>query len=398
MTMKQLTALPPQLLPDGVRARFVGNNNGLDTHLLESGFEPSGKPVILLLHGFPELAFSWRYVLPELAQAGFHVIAPDLRGYGRTCGWHVDYDQNLSDFRPSNYLRDCLGLLAALNIDRVDLLVGHDFGSPIAATCTLYRPDIFKRLALMSAPFAGVRAWPSASERSVRLSSVETAADLLADETDPGLGRALGALPRPRKHYQWYYATREANGHMMQCEQGVHAFLRAYYHVKSADWPGNRPYALPRWDAESIAQMPTYYVMEADLDMAQTVAPFMPSASEIANCRWLSEPDLEVYSSEYERTGFQGGLQWYRCSTGRLFKEDLGNLGGRKIESPTLFVAGLNDWGAYQKPGALESMRSEACEQFLGVEFIPQAGHWVQQEQPQRVVDEILKFLAATRS
>ena len=103
----------------------------------------------------------------------------------------------------------------------------------------------------------------------------------------------LAALARPRKHYHWYYSTREANGNMQHAAQGIHAFLRAYYHHKSADWSGNRPFRLNAWNAGELAKMPTYYIMDLAQGMAETVAREMPSAAEIAACRWLTEDELQ---------------------------------------------------------------------------------------------------------
>src|SRR5882724_7460628 len=96
--------------------------------------------LLLLLHGFPELGYSWRKVMPALAAAGYHVIAPDQRGYGRTTGWHGDYDGDLASFRLLNLVRDALGLVAALGYRSVEAVVGHDFGSSVAAWCALVRP------------------------------------------------------------------------------------------------------------------------------------------------------------------------------------------------------------------------------------------------------------------
>ena len=96
---RQLTSLPDIPLPAGIRSRYVDDINGLRMHVLEAGFETHGRPCVLLLHGFPELAFSWRKVMPALAAAGYHVIAPDQRGYGRTTGWDADYDGDLAPFR-----------------------------------------------------------------------------------------------------------------------------------------------------------------------------------------------------------------------------------------------------------------------------------------------------------
>src|SRR5258706_13458474 len=317
-------------LPAGIRSRFVPDINGLNMHVLEAGFETSGKPLILLLHGFPELAFSWRKVMLPLAAAGYHVVAPDQRGYGRTTGWDSRYDGDLSLFRLLNLVRDQVGLVAALGHKSVDMLVGHDFGSPVAAWCALVRPDIFRSVALMSAPFAGPPPLPP-----------RKFVDRVHDD--------LAALPRPRKHYQWYYSTREADGDMRNCAQGVHAFLRAYYHQKSADWKANKPFELASWPAAELAKLPDYYVMDLAKDMAETVAPETPSSAEIAACKWLPDDELRVYSSEYERTRFQGGLQWYRCGTSGAFNAELEMFHGRAIGVPSCFISGKSDWGPYQR-------------------------------------------------
>src|SRR5205807_452995 len=205
--------LPEIPLPAGIRSRFVEDVNGLRMHVLEAGQERRGGRSILLLHGFPELAFSWRKVMPALASAGYHVIAPP---------------------------------------------------SP---------------------------------------------------RRDDPVHRELAALPRPRKHYQWYYSTREADADMHRAPQGVHDFLRAYYHHKSADWKGNQPYPLKSWTAGELAKLPTYYVMDLARNMAETVAEEMPDTAAIADNKWLPDNQLAFYSAEYARTGFQGGLQWYRCGT-----------------------------------------------------------------------------------
>ena len=373
-----MTDLPPldaAVLPAGVRARFLDGINGLRVHVLEAGFESTGRPCVLLLHGFPELAYSWRKVMPALAAAGFHVVAPDQRGYGRTTGWDADYDGDLASFRLLNLVRDTLTLVAALGY-RAVAVVGHDFGASVAAGCALIRPDVFRSVTLMSAPFAGAPAWPSGTEQ----------------KTSDDIHAAMARLPRPRKHYQWYYSTRAANADMWHCPQGVHAFLRAYFHFKSADWPGNKPFRLGAWSAEEVAKMPTYYIMDLDRDMAATVAPEMPSPGEIAACRWLTEDELSVYSGEYQRTGFQGGLQWYRCRTQGV-NADLGVFAGRTIDVPAMFVAGKSDWGIYQTPGAIERMQQSACTRMRGCHLLDGAGHWVQQEQPERVSELLIDFL-----
>src|SRR5438552_6181868 len=131
--MNELPPLDGAVLPSGVRTRFLAGINGLRMHVLEAGFESAGRPCVVLLHGFPELAYSWRKVMLPLAQAGFHVIAPDQRGYGRTTGWDADYDGDLASFRKLNLVRDVLSLVSALGYDSVQAVIGHDFGSTVAA-------------------------------------------------------------------------------------------------------------------------------------------------------------------------------------------------------------------------------------------------------------------------
>ena len=379
-----LPPLDPALLPGGIRARHVENGNGLRMHLLEAG-QP-GQPCLLLLHGFPELAYSWRKVMPALAAAGYHVIAPDQRGYGRTTGWDGRYDGGGGDqggvesFRFFNLVRDALGLLHALGIARVHAVIGHDFGSPLAGCCALLRPDVFPAVMMMSAPFAGPPALSTAGGGGAGKGE-----DLHA---------ALAALDPPRRHYQWYYSTPRADGDMLHCAQGLHDFLRAYYHMKSADWPDNAPHRLPARTAAHMATMPHYYIMPMAQDMAQCVAPHMPSAGQIAACDWLPDRELAVYSGEYARTGFQGGLQWYRNGTGGRNARDLELFAGRTIDVPAGFISGKADWGTYQWPGDLEHMEGTLCTQFRGTHLVPGAGHWVQQEQPQAVTEILLAFLA----
>ncbi len=340
-------------------------------HLLEAG--ERDRPMLLLLHGFPELAYSWRKVMPALAEHGYYVVAPDQRGYGRTTGWDARYDGDLASFRLMNLVRDMVGLLAALGHCSVAAVVGHDFGASVAAWCALLRPDIFRAVTLMSAPFSGP---PE-----------------LAAVAGPDIHTALAALDRPRKHYQWYYSTREANGDMTRSRQGLSAFLRAYYHYKSADWPGNQPFRLAGATASELALMPTYYIMDLHRDMAETVGMEMPSADTVAACQWLPDRELQVYRGEFERTGFQGGLQWYRCRTQGIGNAELQVFSGRTIDVPSMFIAGVHDWGIHQKYGALDRMQDTACVDMRGCHLLNRAGHWVQQENPEEIVTLLLAFL-----
>src|SRR5437867_7171865 len=158
-----LSTLPPygnSTIPPGIRSRAVANVNGMTVHMLEAGFERPGRPAVLLLHGFPELAYSWRKVMLPLAAAGYHVIAPDQRGYGRTTGWDDSYDADPDAFRILNMVRDSIGLVYALGHRTVAMVVGHDAGAPVASWAALIRPDIFRAVTILSSPFEGPPSLP----------------------------------------------------------------------------------------------------------------------------------------------------------------------------------------------------------------------------------------------
>src|SRR5436305_785690 len=161
----------------------------------------------------------------------------------------------------------------------------------------------------------------------------------------PELAANLAKLNPPRKYYQNYQRTPPANADMLYAPQGLAAFFRAYWHYKSADWKGNKPHPLKARTAAEMAQMPTYYVMERDKGMAATVAPFMPSAAEIAQCKWLTEAEVEVYATEYARTQFTGALQGYRVRRGSDPKSiaEMHTFSGRTIDVPSMFIGGKSD-------------------------------------------------------
>ena len=376
----------PAVLPPGIRSRFVNNINGIRMHVLEAGFEGTDRPAVLMLHGFPELAYSWRKVMRPIAAAGVHVIAPDVRGYGRTSGTDVRFDDDLAPFRSLNQVRDMLGLVSAFGHRSVAAVIGHDQGSPLAAWCSVVRPDVFHSVVMMSAPFGGPPALPFNTANATPAGpSANASADRIYDE--------LAALKPPRKHYQRYYTTREANDNMWHAPQGIHAFLRAYYHMKSADWKQNTPAPLAARTASEWAKLPRYYVMDLDKGMAETVASEMPAAAEIAACKWLPDDELKVYSGEYGRTGFQGGLEGYRTGSSGRFTAEQQLFSGRTIDVPSLFIGGKSDWGVYQNPGALERMQKDVCTRMLGTHLVDGAGHWVQQEQPEAVSKLLVQFL-----
>ncbi|HUA21635.1 MAG TPA: alpha/beta hydrolase [Bryobacteraceae bacterium] len=374
-------------LPYGIRSRHIAGVNGMSVHILESGYETPNRPAVLLLHGFPELAYSWRKVMRPLAAAGYHVIAPDQRGYGRTTGWDDSYDADPDPFRILNMTRDAMSLVYALGYRSVAMIAGHDAGAPVAAWSALIRPDIFRSITIMSSPFEGPPALP--------FNTANGAALPRAAITDDELDAELAKLHPPRKYYQNYQRTRGAGDDMLHAPQGLPAFFRAYYYAKSADFPGNKPHPLKARTAAEMAQIPHYYVMEKDQGMASTAASFMPTADYIANCKWLTEAEVEVYAAEYARTGFTGALQGYRVRRGSDPKgiAEMRTFANRAIDVPSQFIAGKSDWGVYQTPGAVDRMRGSACTRMLGFHLVEGAGHWVQQEQSEQVTDLLLRFL-----
>ena len=374
--------LDPSVLPPGVRSRFVDGVNGLRVHVLEAGFETAGRPGVVLLHGYPELAYSWRKIMGPLASAGYHVFAPDVRGYGRTMPSPVNYTDDLRPFGTVNKIKDTLALVSAMGYRSVSV-IGHDQGSPLAGWCALARPDVFRAVAMMSAPFGGAPTLPFNTANTPRAASAAPpSADAIYDD--------LARLSPPRKHYQRYYQTREANENMWHARQGLQAFLRAYYYMKSADWKGNDPHPLAARSAAEWAKLPRYYVMDLDKGMAEQVAAEMPSPAEIAACKWLPDSELRVYTEEYGRTGFQGGLNGYRGSPGDV---DLQLFAGKTLDVPSTFMGGKKDWGVYQNPGALDRLEKTVTTKYQGTHLVDGAGHWVQQEQPEALSRLLIEFL-----
>ncbi|KAJ7741933.1 alpha/beta-hydrolase [Mycena maculata] len=351
-------------LPKGIQSRTVSIND-LEMHVLEASPPITGTsklPLVILLHGFPELSYSWRKIIGPLSDAGYHVVVPDQRGYGRTKivqsgSTTIKYEDDLSPYRMTNLVKDIVTLVYTLGYESVAAIVGHDFGSRVAAWCALIRPDLFKSVVLMSSTFAG--------PPKLSLGKAPTSPDFKKVVTED-----LAVLTPPRKHYWFYYSTPEANAHMTNAPGGLQVFLREYYHL------------------------PHYYVMPLDATMPEAVHGFGPSTEEIQRNAWLTEEELIVYATEYARTGFQGGLNSaYRVNTSAAWSSELELFSGKQIDVPAMFLAGKQDWNTYKLPGAVEAMRGRACKNMEDFVLIDGAGHWVQQEQSDRVVEHLVRFL-----
>ncbi|KAK3987471.1 Alpha/Beta hydrolase protein [Cladorrhinum sp. PSN332] len=379
---KALPPLPPLPLPDDITEGYIDctSSCGLNFHILKSG-NPDD-PLVLFTHGYPELAYSWRKILPSVAKAGYFCVAPDQRGYGRTTGWtQTTYSEtDLTEYTLTNLVRDLVCLVHALGYKQVHSIVGHDFGAVTSASAALIRPDMFKSTIQMSHPYHPPPSLPPTSPKG----------DIQAD---------LLALNPPRKHYKWYHSSPSAASDYASPPQGLESFLRGYFHLKSADWAANNPHKLNSWTAEELAKMPEYYVMRSDKDMPITVQENMSNQDATKTEAWLSREDLAVYCAEWGRTGFQAALNWYRAQSGQgglKVTGDMNLFSGRRIEVPVVFISGEKDWGNYQTPGGLEGYEDgERVKEgmFRGFKFVEGAGHWVQQERPEEVAREVVNFL-----
>ena len=383
--MAPSNTLEPLPLPEGVSEDYIDctSSCGLNWHILKAG-DP-GKPLVLFCHGYPELAFSWRKILPVVAKAGYFCVAMDQRGYGRTTGWEdKPYDQvDLTQYTMTNLVRDLVCLVYKLGYKEAACIVGHDFGAVSSAMAALIRPDIFKATIQMSHPHHA----PPSPQFGDEVK--KPAIDIQAE---------LAKLDPPRKHYKWYNSSPEAAGHWNNPPQGLEKYLRGYFHLKSADWNKNDPHPLKEWSAKAIEVMPEYYVMQKDDTFPESIEKNMQGEDYSKTESWLSKEDLAVYVQEWSRTGFQGALNWYRAQTASTpqSKKDMLLYAGARIVVPCSFISGKQDWGNFQQPGAFEGYEDEKCVKkgcFLGSTFIDHAGHWVQQEQYQKVTKEVIAFL-----
>lgn len=316
-----------------VRHRTLATN-GIQMHVAESG--PDDGPLVLLCHGFPESWYSWRHQLPALAAAGFHAVAPDMRGYGQT-----ERPDDVRAYTQLHHVGDMVGLLDALGAATATI-VGHDWGAPVAWNAALLRPDRFTAVAALSVPWSP-RA-PMAPTRMMRM--------LFGD--------------------QWFYFLyfQEPGRAEAELDANVATFLRAFLYTISGDAPPER--------VMSIVGGPKTGTMLEHL--------IVPDALPA----WLSEDDLAHYVGEFTRTGFRGGLNWYRCADASW--ELTGAWNDVRIQQPALFIAGDRDGVVAMMPGAVDAMR-ESVPGLRRAVMLPGCGHWTQQERPAEVNEALLEFL-----
>jgi pimeloyl-ACP methyl ester carboxylesterase len=207
------------------------------------------------------------------------------------------------------------------------------------------------------------------------------------------LAAALAALDPPRKHYQQYLSARQANDDLWHPPQGLHAFLRAFFHVKSADWPGKQAASVEganRRRTCTNAYLLRHGSRQDDARNRRSIPTFRRRGRGL---QMAHEAELGVYAEEYGRTGFQGALQAYRVYSDPDLNAELRLFSGKTIDVPSLFIGGKSDWGTYAAPGALDLMKTKAATRMGGIELIEGAGHWIQQEQPVRLSMLLLAFI-----
>lgn len=406
------SSLPPLPLPPGITQRYIDltavPSCGLKIHILEAG-DPS-RPLILLFHGYPELAYTWRKMLEPLASmgGGFHVVAPDSRGYGRTTGWDTSsyaHTNLATQFTGVQLLLDNIALVRALGHEEVACVVAHDFGATAASVCTLARPDLFRRGVFMGHVPSGGEPLPALllrEEKDSELGDEGGKTNPTATSSfprDPDIHTSLVRRQEPLKHYQWYNSTQGAAHDWENPPQGLKAFLRGYLHLKSHVWRGNKDGNIGRltgWTADQLARMPGYYLMPLQATMPEVIARDMQGEDASLTEKLItSDAELDVYVQEFTRTGFQGMLNWYRSATGPgHVNVAMAAFAGRKYEVPVTYISGSADWGNYQRPGALEALETgQVATDYRGTKILEGAGHWPQVEIPEVVCAEIYKFL-----
>jgi pimeloyl-ACP methyl ester carboxylesterase len=313
--------------------------NGIHMHIAEMG---SG-PLVLLCHGFPESWYSWRHQLRALAAAGWHAVAPDMRGYGRT-----DAPQAIDQYTLLHLVGDMVGLLDALG-EQQAVIAGHDWGAPVAWDAALLRPDRFRAVIALSVPFR-----PRSPLRPTTV----------MPQTDDAV------------FYQLHFQTPGVAE--SELESDVRLSLRGIMYANSGDGP-MRQTGLP---TEGIGMVPRTGGLRAAMLM---VPPERLPA-------WLTEADLDFYAGEFTRTGFRGGLNWYR-NIDRSW-ELMAAYAGARVTVPALCMIGELDL-TMGFPGARDVVASMRQRVPLLRETImlPGCGHWTQQERPDQVNQAMIAFL-----
>lgn len=321
--------LPLAAQTTGVTHRFV-QVNGIRMHIAEQG----KGPLVLLLHGFPELWYSSRHLLPALAAAGYHAVAPDMRGFGQT-----DAPPNIADYSQLKIVGDVVGLVHALGYEQA-VISGHDWGAVPAYYAANLRPDMFRAVVLLSVPFA------ARQEDAPRPSEVNRQ-----------------RAPDGKVFYQTYFQTPGA------AEKDLEADTRRTFRIVlgTIPDPAKRNYLL---------------------DAGKRFLEGREEPKELPS--WLKPEDLDYYVKEYSRTGFRGGLNWYRAQD--ITWEQTPFLAGRKLMQPTLFMIGTADNIYSWARAGVDNLEKSVPNLWKKV-VLPGVGHWIEQQAATEVNRHIIEFL-----
>jgi pimeloyl-ACP methyl ester carboxylesterase len=319
-----------------IQHRWI-ETNGIRMHIAEQG----QGALIILCHGFPECWYAWRHQIGAIAETGFHVVAPDLRGYGQT-----DRPQSIEAYNILELTSDIVGLIHALDAEQA-VLIGHDQGAPLAWHCALLRPDLIRAIGLLSVPYRA-RAWNSSPPTEI-----------------------LQQMAGEQQLYVSYF--QEAGQAEAELEADVRRSLRMMLYSASGDAPPEKKWRLL-------------------FDRSET---FLDSLSEPEQLpSWLSEQDLDYLTQEFERTGFRGGLARYRNLDRDWQLTSF--LSGANLQQPALFIGGEFDIAAMMNRdiiNQLEATMPNLRKQVL----LPNTGHWIQQERPTEVNQLLIEFLQSVR-
>lgn len=314
--------------------------NGISIRLAEAGTGP----LVLFCHGFPESWYSWRHQLPAVAAAGYHAVAMDMRGYGSTT-----QPKDIGAYTVNHLVGDVVGVVNALG-ERSAVVVGHDWGAPIAWWSALMRPDLFRAVAAMSVPYlAPIGGLPEGV----------TMNDLM---------RAMSA---GRDYYRLYFQEPGVAEREMDADP-VRGMLGMLYSI-SGDIVSDRIHG-QGWDGH-------FPMGERFIDQLVVPQDLPP---------WLTRADVDYYVGEVSRAGFFGGINWYRNIN--AIPAVLAPFVGSTIRNPSFYIGGELDLIAGNTPDAIAAMQA-ALPDLRHCELLPGAGHWIQQERPSEVNAALLGFL-----
>lgn len=310
-----------------INERRIGTN-GIELNIAEQG----EGPLVLLLHGFPESWYSWRHQFAPLAEAGYHVVAPHMRGYGKS-----DRPEAINAYNQVEVMNDIIGLIPALGYETA-VVIGHDWGAPTAWGCALHHPDRVSAVGALSVPFS------------------------------------------PRSPVQPMPALREA-------------FKGQFFYQLYFQEPG---VAEAEFEADIRLALKKFLIMAAGETDATTLLMRGPDSDLLSGLEvpdelpaWLTEADLDFYAAEFAASGMRGPLNYYRNHD---LTWELTEGAPKKISQPAMFVAGERDGVILMAADALKNLPANVPDLRIN-ELIPGIGHWTQQEAPEAVNDALLRFL-----